>query len=150
MLHSFNLQTVKLYAAALITYVVIDMGWICYLMKDFYAQHLGSYVSVVDGHVAVLNWPAGVVAWALLALGQIVFVLPRNHGDYVCALTEGSLYGFIVYGVYQLTNYSIIREWSYNLVLYDIIWGVVINAVVAVAVLYVSKLVHYKHGEKCL
>ena len=58
-----------------------------------------------------------------MAIGIIVFVLPRvaNRG-YMNAFFFGALWGLVLGGVYELTNYSMLADWSFKLVLLDMFW----------------------------
>jgi uncharacterized membrane protein len=40
----------------------------------------------------------------------------------------------VVYGVYDFTNYSTLRQWPFVLTLADVAWGTVASAVAATAV----------------
>jgi uncharacterized membrane protein len=44
------------------------------------------------------------------------------------------LFGLVVYGVYDFTNYSTLRQWPFVLTLADVAWGTVATAVCAAVV----------------
>jgi uncharacterized membrane protein len=44
------------------------------------------------------------------------------------------LFGLVVYGVYDFTNYSTLRQWPLMLTLADTAWGTLASAAAAVAV----------------
>jgi uncharacterized membrane protein len=46
----------------------------------------------------------------------------------------GALLGLIVYGVYDFTNYSTLRQWPFVLTLADVAWGTAATAAASVAV----------------
>ena len=75
--------------------------------------------------------------YVLLGLGVAVFVVPRAHsvGN---AAALGALFGLVVYGVYDLTNYSTLKDWPAQLTIADIAWGSVACAVVAVSAFSVN------------
>jgi uncharacterized membrane protein len=56
-----------------------------------------------------------------------VFVIPRAP-DVWSAAKYGALFGLIVYGVYDLTNFSTLARYSPLLTLVDMSWGVVASA----------------------
>ena len=45
----------------------------------------------------------------------------------------------VVYGVYDLTNYSTLRQWPFALTLVDVAWGAVASAAASVAVRIVAR-----------
>ena len=46
----------------------------------------------------------------------------------------GALLGLVVYGVYDFTNYSTLRQWPFVLTLADTAWGALASAAAAVVV----------------
>jgi uncharacterized membrane protein len=46
----------------------------------------------------------------------------------------GALLGLVVYGVYDFTNYSTLRQWPFVLTMADVAWGAVASAAAAVVV----------------
>ncbi len=55
-------------------------------------------------------------------------------GQGYSAVVYGALFGLVVYGVYDFTNYSTLRQWPFVLALVDVAWGAVASAACAVAV----------------
>ena len=53
-----------------------------------------------------------------------VFVIPRAP-TLGSAAGYGALFGLVVYGVYDFTNYSTLRQWPFVLTLADVAWGTV-------------------------
>ena len=105
-------------------------------MKDFYRTQLAPIGRIVDGTFAPL-WAAAALVYVLLGLGVAVFVVPRAHSlGHAAAL--GALFGLVVYGVYDLTNYSTLKDWPAHLTIADIAWGAVACAVVSVAAFSVN------------
>jgi len=65
----------------------------------------------------------------------MLFVLPRIAADNLVssALLWGAFYGIVVYTVYDMTNYSLLRDWPLRVALIDICWGGLLNALGAAA-----------------
>jgi uncharacterized membrane protein len=49
------------------------------------------------------------------------------------------LFGLVVYGVYDFTNYSTLRQWPFVLTLADTAWGAMASALAAMAVRFVAR-----------
>ena len=67
-------------------------------------------------------------------IGGLVYFagLPAiRDGSAVTALVNGALIGLIAYACYEMTSYTIMRDWHINLVLTDMAWGVVISGLSA-------------------
>jgi uncharacterized membrane protein len=73
------------------------------------------------------------VVYALLGTGIAVFVIPRASTVSLAA-AYAALFGLVVYGVYDFTNYSTLRQWPFVLTLADVACGAAASAVAAVAV----------------
>jgi uncharacterized membrane protein len=129
--------TLKLAAIGAAAFMVLDSVWLGLLMKDFYRAQLAPIVRIGDGGIAP-NWPAAFVVYALLGTGIAVFVIP--HASTVSlAAAYGALFGLVVYGVYDFTNYSTLRQWPFVLTLTDVGWGALASAAAAVAVRIVAR-----------
>jgi uncharacterized membrane protein len=117
------------YAASLVAFLVLDIGWITLVVSPMYKSELGTIV---------LDKPsvAPAVAFYLLYLAGLVFfaVVPALRGpSLTVALVNGALYGFFAYITYSLTNLSVLRGWTGMVAASDIAWGVVVSATAAVA-----------------
>ena len=130
-------QTIKLAALGAVGFMVLDGIWLGLLMKNFYRDQLAPIVRLADGGIAP-NWPAAVVVYALLGTGIAVFVMPRAS-TVSFAAAYGALFGLVVYGVYDFTNYSTLRQWPLVLALADAAWGAVVSAACAAAVRIVGR-----------
>jgi uncharacterized membrane protein len=51
----------------------------------------------------------------------------------------GALFGFFTYATYDLTNLALLKDWPLNMVVVDILWGVVLCTVVATLSFYIAK-----------
>lgn len=130
-------QTLKLAALGAVAFMLLDGLWLGVLMKDFYREQLAPIVRLADGGIAP-NWPAAFVVYVLLGAGIALFVLPRASSLQTAA-AFGALFGLVVYGVYDFTNYSTLRQWPFVLVLADVAWGTVASAASAAAVWMVAR-----------
>ncbi len=125
-------HTITLAALGAVAFMVLDGVWLGLLMKNFYRDQLAPIVRLADGGIAP-NWPAAFVVYALLGTGIALFVIPRA-ATVSLAAAYGALFGLVVYGVYDFTNYSTLRQWPFVLTLADVAWGSAASALAAVAV----------------
>jgi uncharacterized membrane protein len=124
--------TIKMAAIGAVAFMVLDGLWLGLLMKTFYRDQLAPIVRLANGGIAP-NWPAALVVYALLGAGIALFVIPRAP-TVPLAAAYGAVFGLVVYGVYDFTNYSTLRQWPLVLALADVAWGVVASAACAAAV----------------
>jgi uncharacterized membrane protein len=130
-------HTLKLAAIGAVAFMVLDGVWLGLLMKTFYRDQLAPIVRLADGGIAP-NWPAAFVVYVLLGTGIAVFVMP-HASTLALAVAYGALFGLVVYGVYDFTNYSTLRQWPFVLTLADVAWGATASAAAAAAVRIVAR-----------
>ena len=125
------MHTLKVYGAVLPVFLAIDFLWLGVIMSKFYKDELGVLARISNGALTPVVWAAGIV-YVLIPLGIILFALPRVSPDNMVssALFWGFIYGIVLYGVYDMTNYSLVSKWSLRMSIVDILWGGTINAVV--------------------
>ena len=54
-----------------------------------------------------------------------------RDGNPTTALINGALLGLVAYGCYEFTSWTIMKQWSVQLVLADITWGAAISGISA-------------------
>ncbi len=129
--------TLKLTAVGAAAFVLLDGIWLGLLMKNFYRDQLAPIVRLADGGIAP-NWPAAFIVYVLLGAGIALFVVPRAT-TVGSAAAFGAVFGLVVYGVYDFTNYSTLRQWPFVLTLADTAWGALASAAAAAAVRIVAR-----------
>lgn len=118
----------------IVSFIVLDGLWLGAVMNGFYREHLGPIaMTAADGALAPI-WAATVPVYILMALGVAVFVLPRGTSRSPAGVAlYGALFGWILFGVYDFTNYSTLRNYSLVFAMVDTAWGGVTCGVTAVA-----------------
>ena len=123
-------RAVGVFALGVATFASLDAVWLGVVMRGFYRDSLAPLARTgADGTLAPI-WAAAVPVYVLLALGVLLFVLPRatSAGG---AAAWGALSGFLTYGVYDLTNLATLRGYSGTLTVVDMAWGAVATAITA-------------------
>jgi uncharacterized membrane protein len=134
------MHMLKVYGAILPVFLAIDFLWLGVVMSKFYKDELGVLARVSDGALTPVLWAAAIV-YVLIPLGVVLFALPRVSQQHLAssALLWGFIYGIVLYGVYDMTNYSLVSKWSLRMSIVDILWGGVINAVVTCAAAFLDR-----------
>lgn len=122
----------KVYAISLVGLVFIDFIWIKVIMGSFYDRSLGPLARRVGESLSVRIVPS-VLVWMLITLGILLFVLPKieSKGLLIEGFLWGALFGLVLYGVYDLTNYAFLDRWSLTMTVLDIIWGTILCGIMA-------------------
>lgn len=128
------------FLVALPVFILIDFAWIGVIAKKIYLDELGDLARMRNGKFTP-NLPAGVLAWAVIVAGLVLFAVPRLTPDssIPTVLGWGALFGFVGYAMYDLTNLATVRDYSLKLTALDITWGTVLSAVVTMVVWLVAK-----------
>ena len=87
------------------------------------------------------NMIPALLFYAIYVVGTIVFVInPALEKDsWMHALGYGTLFGFVAYATYDLTNLATLKGFSPKIVVIDLLWGAFITATVAVGTYFAVK-----------
>ncbi len=127
----------KLYLITLPVFFVIDMIWLGWVAKNFYAKQIGFLLK------PEVNWVAAVSFYLLFIVGLVLFVVsPALEKDSLMhAIVFGALFGLITYATYDLTNLATVKDWPLLVTIVDLAWGMFLSASVSsVAYIIASKL----------
>lgn len=124
------MHVLKVFLALVPIFFLIDYLWLGNIMSRFYLAELGEMAREKNGAFAPVVWAAAIV-YVLIPLGIVLFVLPGLPAEnfILPALAKGFLFGIVLYGVYDMTNYSLLNSWSLKLTAVDILWGGFVNSV---------------------
>jgi len=124
----------KLYLIALPVFFVIDIMWLGLVAKNFYAKQIG-FLMKTD-----VNWAAAIIFYLLFIVGLVLFVIVPSleKHSWTNALLFGILFGLITYATYDLTNLATIKDWPLLVTIVDLIWGMVLAALVSVISFFIA------------
>jgi len=125
----------KLYALTVPVFFIIDLIWLGVVARGFYQKNLKYILS------PNVNWTAAIIFYLIYIAGILIFaVLPGVAKDSVRhAALWGALFGFFTYATYDLTNLALLKDWPLNIVVVDILWGVVLCTVVSTLSFYIAR-----------
>ena len=118
----------------------LDYIWLGVFASSLYKKELGGFLRLSGEAMQPVIWAALVVYIAIPA-GIVLFALPRvsPHNLVASSFFWGGLFGLVVYTIYDMTNYSLLRDWPLRVSLIDICWGVFLNAVGTLAAAYLDR-----------
>lgn len=134
------MRELKLYLLLLPIFLAIDLLWLGVIMKGFYQQELGELARRANGALAP-RWGAAIVVYLLLPAGIVLFVRPHlgTSQPLWAAFGWGALYGLVVYGVYDFTNWSVLEKWTARMTFADVLWGIVLCGTTTVAMQVIDR-----------
>ncbi|HVY01386.1 MAG TPA: DUF2177 family protein [Candidatus Nanoarchaeia archaeon] len=121
---------IKIFLIALISIIILDAIFLGILMKNFYKTELKSIATFKSGSMQTRLVPI-ILTYLILALGFTFFVSPMLYASLYKSFLIGALFGLVVYGVYDFTNYAIFQTYTLRVAIVDIVWGVFLNGIVA-------------------
>lgn len=81
-------------------------------------KYFNDQVKLVQGSTIKLNIIATIACYILLSMGIYYFIIKKNF-----SYSETFYLGIFVYGVYDLTTMAILKNWKWNTVIMDTLWG---------------------------
>lgn len=96
-----------------IVFIVIDFIYLN-TMKGYFNNQIKS----IQGSEIKMNYLGAAICYVLLIIGINYFIIKPNK-----SVSDAFLLGIIIYGVYETTNYALIKNWSILTVIIDTIWG---------------------------
>ena len=123
------MQDIAAYAAIFTTYVTLNLAWVSLFAMEMYRRELSALL--VDKPRA----PMAGLFYLLHAAGVLILAVQPAvaAGDWHRATLSGALFGLCTYGTYDLTNAATLRRWPGNLIVIDLVCGVVLTALAATA-----------------
>jgi len=116
-------RIVLAYIGTLAAFCALDFIWLGFLAKPFYQSQIGPLM------LARPNFVAAALLYLLCAAGLVGFVvLPALDAASVGrAIVAGAIFGFVVYGVYDLTNLAVLKGWTVGVSAVDMAWGAAVS-----------------------
>ncbi|MDQ0462573.1 putative membrane protein [Caulobacter ginsengisoli] len=115
------------YAVAAVVFLALDMTWLGVIAHELYRDEIGPLILETPrlGPAAAfyLIYLAGVVIFAIrpaLASGRLAE-----------AALMGTVFGFIAYATYDLTNLATLKGFSLTVTFADLAWGAFVSAAAA-------------------
>ena len=119
-----------LYLATLIVLVGLDFLFLGLVAKSFFAAQVGDMLGEIKPVPAVLFY-------LLYVVGVLVFV-SGSGATWQSTLIYGALFGLFCYATFELTALSLLKHWTWSVVVLDIAWGSAVTAVSSTAGLLVA------------
>ena len=116
-----------LYVLTAVLFLAVDAVMLTVVMKPLFTRHLGE--TMRDSPMLA---PAGVFYLAYVAGLVFLVSMPalRDAAPGRAAL-HGAIIGAMAYGTYEFTSMSIMKDWSWQMVATDTIWGAVLTGLCA-------------------
>jgi uncharacterized membrane protein len=106
----------------LITAIVLV--FIDFLYLSLIGKYYQNQIKKVQGTPIKVNYLGAAVCYLFLVVGLYYFIIKPHR-----SVQDAFLFGLVVYGVYETTNYALLSNWSIFTVLVDTLWGGLLFAI---------------------
>lgn len=117
-----------------IVYLIIDIIYV-FLTRNMYFNMVKD-IQNKETKLNVTHGIAAVGAYVLLVLGWVVLVATRieiSKQPIIDGLYLGAVYGAVVYGVFNFTNYVMFQNYKTRVLIQDMLWGTTCATILSVA-----------------
>ena len=109
----------------------VIVSGIIMLLLDFvylttFSNFYNNLIKNIQGEKIKFNMVGALFAYLFLIYGINYFILNQPK----TTLTDAFILGVIIYGVYETTNYAIIKKWSPYAIVLDTVWGGILYTLV--------------------
>lgn len=111
-----------------IVLLLLDVVWLKWLGGVLFRRWLGPLLRP-KAHVGF-----ALLVYVVMAIGLWLFVWGNPA---LPTLAGGFLFGFVMYLIYDLTNYATIKGWPLKMVAIDSLWGGAVSAITLCVVKFI-------------
>ena len=94
-----------------------------YLYLSTVSSKYSNMLAKIQGSPLKMKLSGAILCYILLVFSINYFIINNKK-----SIKEAFLLGFVIYGVYELTNYAIINDWEIWAVITDTLWGGILFA----------------------
>jgi uncharacterized membrane protein len=113
--------------ATFIVFVIIDSIYLT-SMKVFFDKQ----VNLIQGSNIEMKIIPAVLCYISLVVGLYYFIIKERK-----SLLDAFLLGFVIYSVYEFTNWALFKNWKLTTVLMDTLWGSVLFTLTTAIIYYI-------------
>jgi uncharacterized membrane protein len=110
-----------LYVTTFVVMLPLDLLFLGIVAKGFFTSQVGDMLGEVRIAPAILFY-------CLYIAGMLIFVSGSPDTTWRSTLLYGALFGFFCYATFELTSLSLLKHWTWPVVVVDIAWGTFVTA----------------------
>lgn len=129
-------MTLTLYIATAAVFLILDAIMLTLVMKPLFTRHIGPLLAepirIAPAAFFYLAYVAGLVY--LVSLPGLRTGAP--------VILPALIIGFMAYGTYEFTSWSVMKDWHWTMVATDVTWGAFLTAFSAWAGVAITRAIH--------
>ena len=114
--------------------IPIDFLFLGLVAKGFFTSQVGDMLGEIRLAPAILFY-------LLYVIGILVFVSGKAGATWQSTLLYGALFGFFCYATFELTSLSLLKHWTWPVVMVDVSWGTFVTAVASTIGLLIANAI---------
>ena len=121
------MQLVATYIAMFLVFVIVEALMLTFFMAPFFSKHIGHLMrSQINLYITLLYY-------LLYVAGVFYFCYFSGFkfGSLQQTLISGFLLGLLCYGVYDITNFLVLKDWKIQMTLVDMFWGGIVTSLIS-------------------
>lgn len=130
------MSVITLYVSTAVVFLVLDGIMLTMVMKPLFSRHIGPLLAdpirVAPAALFYLAYVAGVI--------YLVSLPGLRSGAPV--VLPALIIGLMAYGTYEFTSWAVMRDWHWQMVVTDLLWGGFLTAISAWAGVTVTRMIH--------
>jgi len=79
-------------------------------------------IKIIQNKPIKIKYLGFIITYSIMIFGFYHFIIKDNKSTF-----DGLIYGFVVYGIYEFTNYTLFNNWDYKTIIVDVMWGTLLH-----------------------
>jgi uncharacterized membrane protein len=88
----------------------------------------GFFTAQVGDMLGEIRPAPAILFYLLYVVGSLIFVSASVTATWQSTLLYGALFGFFCYATFELTSLSLLKHWTWPVVIMDVAWGSFVSA----------------------
>lgn len=132
------MHALKCLFPTLVLFCIMDYLWLGNVAKNLYLNNIYSLL-LVEGNTITPRLIPALVVYILFAIMQWFIVLPLAQYQVVNSFYYGALMGLVIYGIYDMTNLAVLKDWTTQIAFMDWCWGILLCSTTGGFCAYLNK-----------
>jgi len=133
------LQVLILYSISICMILLLDFIWLGVVQRENWKKT----VKAVQKEDIQIRYKYSIMAYLLLAYIPVHISIWNSEYSYGYSFLNGLLIGLFVYGIFNLTNLSIFKNYNIKTALYDTLWGMFLIMIISMILNFIGQKTIY-------
>lgn len=132
------MSLILLYVTTFVVFLALDYVGLSYIVKPVFERSIGH---LMQENFRVLPAFAFYAFFMAVLLWFVSWPAVMQDRSLLWVFGNAALIGALGYGTYEFTNLAILKDWTWQMVWIDLVWGSCLTAAAATAGVWVTRAV---------